>query len=127
MSRSRSGERIAAVADETRRATRRRAFLGGAIVSRDGALSLGCTVRDFSPGGARIALPRATVVPARFFLLISRRPLAWDARIVWRNASQAGLAFAGERPLSPDMDEELLFLWRLYRELGLRATNPFDY
>lgn len=108
-------------------AGRRRAFLSGMIVSGDGMQSVGCTVRDISQSGARIALPRATVVPARFFLLTSRQPTAWVARIVWRNATHAGLGFEAEHRLSPDMDPRLHFLWNLYLALGPRATNPFEF
>lgn len=124
MSTSRTDERAKLVA---RGAERRRALLSGMIVSRDGTQSFCCSVRDISATGARIMLPRDTIVPARFFLISSRQPSAWDSRIVWRNATQTGLAFAGEHRLSPDMGDGLRFLWHLYLALGPRASNPFEF
>lgn len=112
---------------EPRAAERRRAFLGGMIVSCDGMQSLSCTIRNISDGGARIALPRDTIVPARFYLLTSRQAVGHEAQIVWRTATQAGLKFHAEQKLSPAMNTELLFLWRLFLALGLRATAPFDF
>jgi hypothetical protein len=126
VSTSRTGDRSGPAGEEVRQAERRRALLGGMIVSSDGRQSLGCTVRDISESGARILLPHTAMVPGRLFLLTSRQPTAWDARIVWRNATQAGLAFAGEHTLSPDMGGGLQFLWRLYLELGPRVSNPFE-
>lgn len=97
------------------------------IVGHDGLQSQGCTVRDLSARGARIALPQGAIVPPGLYLLTSRQPVGYKARIIWRNATQAGVRFLGEHQLSATMPGELLFLWQLYLELRPRATNPFDF
>lgn len=127
MNTSRTHGCAALVPGEARGAERRRALLRGMVVSLDGAQSFGCSVRDISETGARIEVPRGTIVPARVYLITSRQPTAWNSRVVWRNAVQTGLAFAAEHRLSPDMDERLQFLWHLYLALGPRASNPFEF
>jgi hypothetical protein len=97
------------------------------IVSRDGAQSVSCTIRDLSFGGARIALPSDTILPAQFYLLTSRQAVAYEAHTAWRSTTQAGLKITAEHRLSAGVHAELLFLWRLFLELGPRATTPFEF
>lgn len=108
---------------DLRLAARRRALLGAMIVARDGTSSSHCTVRELSDGGARIEVPRATIVPSKLYLLTSRRAAAVEAQIVWRNATQAGLKLGTVLELSPKMNSDMQHLWRLYLELRPRSFD----
>ncbi|HEY3777503.1 MAG TPA: PilZ domain-containing protein [Rhizomicrobium sp.] len=127
MSTSGSGRESNPIREESRGGERRRAFLSGMIISRDGTRSVGCTIRDISNGGARITLARDAIVPAQLYLLSSRHAVGYEVHIAWRSATQAGLKITAEHRLSAAMDADLLFLWRLFLELGPRATTPFDF
>lgn len=108
---------------DLRLASRRRALLGAMIVARDGTSSCHCTVRELSEGGARIEVPRATIVPSKVYLLTSRRAAAQEAQIIWRNATQAGLKLGAVLELSPKMNSDMQHLWRLYLELRPRTYD----
>ena len=103
-----------------RGAERKRVLLGGKIVFGDGAYSYDCTIRDMSASGARIGIPGATVLPKEFFLLDLKRGAAFDAELLWRNATQAGLRFRAAHDLANVTDPNLQFLRKLYVEVGLR-------
>ena len=78
---------------DARRQVRARSFLGGKLVSRDGQYSARCLIRDITSDGARIAISNDVVISSPLFLIASSDQSMYLARIVWRNASQAGLQF----------------------------------
>jgi hypothetical protein len=80
-------------AGDRRVAARTRVLLGGKIVYGDGAYSHDCAIRDMSAFGARLGIPGATVVPKEFYLLDLKRGTAFEAEVLWRNATQTGVTF----------------------------------
>src|SRR4051812_47327108 len=76
---------------EARQHARTRSFLGGKLVSRDGQFSAGCLICDISPSGARIAVSNDVIIASPLFLISRGDQTMYLAKIIWRNASQAGL------------------------------------
>lgn len=105
---------------EYRRARRSRTLLGGKVVFRDGSYSLGCMVRDMSDDGARLAVAPDQLVPARFYLITSRRNAAFDAELLWRRGALLGAKFHGGLDLS---DSRLHFVKALADELQPRPQG----
>jgi hypothetical protein len=78
---------------EKRAEGRKRTLLGAKVVSRDGIYSCDCTIREISASGARIHISNAVIIASPFFLIDHQSQIMFEARIVWRNAHQAGLKF----------------------------------
>jgi hypothetical protein len=78
---------------ERRREYRRKALMGGLILARDTGATYDCLVRNLSAGGAQVHVANANWLPERFELDIRHRDLRIAARIVWRDAGRAGVAF----------------------------------
>jgi len=77
---------------ERRQATRRRTFLGGVLAFQGRYATLDCTIRNLSDAGARIAVDGSAILPDEFDLTVTRNDRAFRAKLVWRDASAAGLA-----------------------------------
>lgn len=103
-----------------RSATRRRTLTGGKIVSGNGAYTYDCTIREISLSGARIGIAGATVIPKAFFLIDQKRGTAFEAELIWRNGTQAGVRFHAAHDLATLSDPHLTFLRRLHVEARLR-------
>ena len=103
-----------------RGAPRRRTLSGGTIVYGDGAYTYACTIREISTSGARIGIAGAIVIPKAFFLIDHKRGTAFEAELVWRNGTQAGLRFHVAHDLTALSDPHLLYLRRLHAEAQLR-------
>ena len=76
---------------EPRQSQRVRTFLGGKLVLRDGSATISCTIRNRSRTGAKIEIAAAQPIPLRFYLLIPKDRLAFDAETMWRRGNLAGL------------------------------------
>jgi hypothetical protein len=76
---------------DERRSARRRTFLGGKIVSCDAETAIHCTIRNRSETGARLEVAVPQIVPQRFYLLVPKERLAYEASYVWRTGSQLGV------------------------------------
>jgi hypothetical protein len=81
---------------ERRKRLRARTCLGGTIAFNRRKSTMDCQVRNFSPAGARVAFTNAATVPDQFDLTIARKERSFKARMVWRGANEAGVAFLGE-------------------------------
>jgi hypothetical protein len=81
---------------ERRKSVRSRTYFRGVIAFNKRASTMDCQVRNFSPAGARVALANAVAIPDQFDLTISRKERSFRARMVWRGADEAGIAFLGE-------------------------------
>jgi hypothetical protein len=81
---------------ERRKNARSRTYLGGTIAFNRRKSTMDCQVRNFSTAGARVAFTNAASVPDHFDLTIARRERSYRARMVWRGADEAGVAFLGE-------------------------------
>jgi len=61
----------------------------------DGGPLLACTLIDISPSGAKLAIDDAAQLPETFALQLTRYGHPhFSCRVVWRNASALGVAFA---------------------------------
>src|ERR1700722_12323529 len=102
----RSDDQINAYAD---RPPRTRTYLNGklaygdGLLAPDGALSLDCTIRDISSGGAKIALTTKQSLPLDLYLIVTKRSIAYHARIVWQNFPVRGLQFFQAYPLLEEL------------------------
>ena len=76
-----------------------------------------CVVRDMSDDGARVTLAPDQLVPARFYLITSKRNAAFDAEMLWRRGEFLGVKFHGTLDLS---DPQLRFVKALADELQPR-------
>jgi hypothetical protein len=101
-------------AGDRRGAARKRVLLGGKIVYGDGAFSHECAIRDMSASGARLGIPGATVLPKEFYVLDLKRGTAFEAEVLWRNATQTGVVFRAAYDLAHIADPRLQFLRKLY-------------
>jgi hypothetical protein len=72
---------------------RRRALMGGTIRFRTRESVLSCVVRNISTTGAKLTMDGAVWMPENFELEISHQDVRVNARAVWRNESEIGVAF----------------------------------
>lgn len=78
------------------RSMRQRALKGAVISYSDGAISLDCLVRDYSPGGVKIKLVSDTPVPNSFSLHIPTDGIRAQCEVRWRRGVEIGVEFIGE-------------------------------
>ncbi|HRE20683.1 MAG TPA: PilZ domain-containing protein [Rhabdaerophilum sp.] len=83
--------------EERRQAFRRRALMSGTLrfKARNGSLS--CVIRNLSATGAKLAADRAWWIPTQFELEIPHQDIRIDARVVWRDDREMGIAFEAPR------------------------------
>jgi PilZ domain-containing protein len=81
---------------ERRKSVRSRTYLGGVIAFNKRRSTMNCYVRNISAAGARVALTNAAVIPDQFELAIAQKERSYRARMVWRGANEAGVAFLSE-------------------------------
>src|SRR3954471_9295881 len=86
---------------ERRRYPRSRSCYGGVIAFNARKSTIDCVVRNFSVAGAKIAMTGAVLLPDSFDLAIARKDTRFRAHLVWRNDTEAGVAF--ETIGSPDV------------------------
>jgi len=77
---------------ERRTHARHRVFKGGRLAFGNGG-AVDCTVRNISPGVARIDVTNPTGLPAQFTLQIDRDHFARHCHPVWRQDNQIGVVF----------------------------------
>jgi len=99
---------------ERRPQSRKRVLLTGIIATPGGERSFDCTIRDLSQTGARIALGKGAQLPAEFYLINIRDRVAYDARPVRSDGSEAGIIFKKTIALSGLSDPSLGFLKLLW-------------
>ena len=78
---------------ERRKLNRGRTYLGGRIVFNNRSSTLDCLVRNLSQDGAKIVFADGVAVPAEFDVMIHKRDESRRARVIWRDATQAGVVF----------------------------------
>src|SRR5262245_54718878 len=81
---------------ERRKSARARTYLGGVIAFNKRSSTMNRHVRNISPAGAKVALTNAAVIPNQFDLSIAQKEHSYRARMVWRGANEAGVAFLSE-------------------------------
>ncbi|HLG84325.1 MAG TPA: PilZ domain-containing protein [Bradyrhizobium sp.] len=77
---------------ERRAHARHRVFKGGRLAFGSGR-KVECTVRNISPGGARVDVTRATALPEQFTLLIAADHFERRCHPVWIDDTRIGIAF----------------------------------
>ncbi len=88
---------------ERRAEPRIRTFLEGQIVSGDGFISVGCTIRDLSLTGARVTVSHEARLPPPVALMLLRDGLLFDAAVAWRRGDETGLVLKGQHDLYTDL------------------------
>lgn len=78
---------------ERRAGPRRRALMTGTIRFKTRTGSLSCVVRNISGTGAKLVVSGSMWLPERFELEIPHQDLRIEARPVWREATEMGIAF----------------------------------
>jgi PilZ domain len=78
---------------ERRRFPRAKVFKGAKVVCR-GQMRANCVIRNLSAEGAGLQLASTADLPAVFDLCLDTGHRLRECRVVWRSASDAGVAFA---------------------------------
>jgi PilZ domain-containing protein len=78
---------------DRRQKVRGRVYYGGLIAFNARNSTMACLVRNFSAFGAKIELGNSSLLPDEVDFTIPRKAFSCTARIVWRNADEAGIAF----------------------------------
>jgi hypothetical protein len=81
---------------EKRTVPRRRVLKGGRIVFNNGRSTIDCTVRNLSPGGAKLGVASVVGIPDTFSLLVSGTEAPRACRVAWRRANELGVSFVSE-------------------------------
>lgn len=77
---------------DRRESVRDRVFLGG-VAKINERSTMDCVVRNFSETGACVEFDSATRLPEQMNLTIAHKGRSFLARMIWRQANRAGLAF----------------------------------
>ena len=96
--------------NERRQADRNKTYLGGIVAFHHRYSTMNCIVRNFSTRGAKICFSNVASIPEEFDLAIAQKQKTYRARIVWRNADQAGITFIEREtaaPVSLDLARQL--------------------
>ena len=80
---------------DARGSPRRRVFKGAQISFYGLSALIDCTIRDISETGARLTVENTAGIPEIFDLIVPGAPLQ-RCRVVWRKATQMGVAFVAE-------------------------------
>ncbi len=78
---------------ERHNVVRRRVLKGAQIVFKDHGAVIDCVVLNLSDGGACLKVETPVGVPDSFDLLLDHA-FVGDCRVIWRKATQIGVAFA---------------------------------
>ena len=84
---------------DRRKSTRRRSYIGGQIAFNQRSSLMDCLVRNISGGGAKLVFTNTVTVPQEFDLSM-QNARTFRARVIWRRADEAGVAFLEPRPSS---------------------------
>ena len=104
------------VVDQKRQAARKKTFLGGVSISRDGACTINCTIRDISESGAKIKVASGQVIPTRGYLIVTGRDVLHETLVAWARRDEFGLKIVATHPLASLDTPELRGLRRLLVE-----------
>jgi PilZ domain len=99
-----------AIMIERRQNGRARVIYSGVIAYNDRSSTVDCVVRNFSEDGVKVEFDNTALLPDEIDLLIAKKSRSFDAKIVWRGETEAGLAFrpTGEnRPIPLDWARRL--------------------
>lgn len=78
---------------QRRQYPRIRVLKGAQLQFKNKLVSLDCTIRDISVGGARLRLNGPTALPDRFDIRMNGTGDKFPARLMWRRGNEVGVAF----------------------------------
>jgi hypothetical protein len=88
--------------ENRRRAVRHPTFVKARICyGPQGSVSIPCTIRNISTGGAMIEASEVSLLPLNFRLFDPPHGLAYDCNVVWRRGNHVGVSFAKTIDLKP--------------------------
>lgn len=105
---------------DRRRSVRGRVYYGGLIAFNARSSTMECVVRNFSVSGAKVAFDNTALLPDEVDFTVRRKSFCCLARIVWRRANEAGLAFSN--PKQPNAVIPLDWALRLRASERARKT-----
>jgi hypothetical protein len=111
---------------EQRQTLRSRVIYGAVIAFNERRSTIECIVRNFSDDGAKIEFENPALLPDEVDLFIAKKSRAFHAKMVWRQANAAGLAFdavARNAPISLDWARRLRHYESERRELQSRIAQ----
>jgi hypothetical protein len=79
--------------DERRQGRRQKTHLAGKIIYGANRLSMDCSIRDMSLGGARLSLGEPLGIPNEFELQLPARGTVFRAEVRWRRGREIGVKF----------------------------------
>lgn len=83
------------------------------------AMSFDCTIRNLTQVGALLRAPAGQAFPDSFTLLHVGEGVAYEARLSWRRADQAGVELLSRHDLTrPEVDEPYKALRRIWVALA---------
>jgi hypothetical protein len=83
---------------EQRSTERIRSFLRAQITYNNRMTTIDCIIKNYSAGGAKIALSDTLAVPSEFDLYIPAKQRSHHARLVWRDKDSIGVSFVTAAP-----------------------------
>ena len=86
---------------ERRQNARARVIYSGVIAYNDRSSTVDCVVRNFSEDGVKVEFHNTALLPDEIDLLIARKSRSFNAKIVWRGETEAGLAFRSAKENHP--------------------------
>jgi hypothetical protein len=96
---------------DRRKTARMRTYFGGQIAFNQRSSVMDCLVRNVSPDGAKLIFTSTAAVPQEFDLAIRKDARTLRARVIWREADEAGVAFvrpeAASAPIPIDIARRL--------------------
>jgi hypothetical protein len=82
-----------AIMIERRQNARARVIYSGVIAYNDRSSTVDCVIRNFSEDGVKVEFENTALLPDEIDLLIAKKSRSFNAKIVWRGETEAGLAF----------------------------------
>jgi hypothetical protein len=106
-----------------KRVPRTRTLLDGKLIYGDGVFTVDCAIRDISEGGAKVALSGHMSLPADLILIIVKKGIAYQAKVMWVNFPARGLKFSKAHALNEPLPTELKYLRQLWLNLSARSGS----
>ena len=85
---------------EARRSERVRSFLRARIIFNNHNSTIDCTIKNFSPQGAKIAIANTMSIPDSFDLEVPQKGRTYRARMTWRDETAIGVEFVEDSSTS---------------------------
>ena len=93
---------------DRRKTVRTRTYFGGQIAFNQRSSLMDCLVRNISGAGAKLEFTHTVTVPQVFDLAIPKNDRTLRAKVIWRRADEAGVAFLEDRSDSPPISFDLV-------------------